>query len=156
MKAIKFKEFLCVLVVVLFVLFLSSENKVSNKTAQEMFDALKNTSDFSELQECDEQKFKEKCGFEKSDFESAVYYASDSVMQVKELLIIKLGDFENKEELISNLKTKNEEKSNLFEGYAPEQSALLKSFVLEEKDGFVVFSVCDSPAELRSAFKSSL
>lgn len=156
MKAVKFKELLCVVVLVVFVVFLSRGTALSDKTAQEIFDAVSSSVDLTELSKCDKAKFKKETGFETGAFEDVLFYASDNIMQVREIMIVKLKDREQSQALITALEKRAEEKANLFKGYAPEQSAMLDSFVLEERGGFVFFAVCEKPELTVSAFRRGL
>lgn len=156
MKAVKFKELLCVLVLIVFVVFLSRETVLSDKTAQEIFDSVSSFVDLTELSKCDKAKFKKETGFETGAFEDVLFYASDNIMQVREIIIVKLKNREQSQDLVTALEKRVSEKANLFEGYAPEQSAMLQSFVLEERGGFVFFAVCERPELTVSAFRRSL
>lgn len=152
----RIREILCVLFLVVFIVFISAENKVSTKSANEVFEIVKESMDVSALSKCNDEKFKEEINFSPEDFESEEFYASSSVMEVREIIIIKLCDKSQKDELMSALEKRVEEKINLFEGYAPQEAALLKNYVLLEKDGFVFFSVCDDAQKVRAAFKSAV
>ncbi len=156
MKAVKFKEFLCVFVLVLFVVFLTRGTALSDKTAQEIFDSVSPYFDLTELSLCDKAKFKKETGFESGRFEDVLFYASDNVMQVREIIIVKLKDREQSQSLLTALEKRVSEKANLFKGYAPEQSAMLDSYVLEERGGFVFFAVCENPEFIVSTFRRSL
>ena len=156
MKAVKFKEFLCVIVLVAFVVSLSRGTALSDKTAQEILDAVSSCFDLTELSKCDKAKFKKETGFETNAFEDVLFYASDDIMQVREIIIVKLKDREQSQALITALEKRVSEKANLFKGYAPEQSAMLDSSVLEERGGFVFFAVCERPELTVSAFRRGL
>lgn len=156
MRKERFKEILCVLVLVAFVFFLSSESKVSTKGAEEIFETVAKSTDTSMLANCSDEKFKDELGCSKEEFESAVFYCSDSVMEVREVIIVKLSDKLQKDELLDKLTKRVEEKIKLFEGYAPKEASLLKNYVLLEKDGVVFFSVCEDAQKASAAFKSAV
>ncbi len=156
MKMIKFKEFLCIVALVLFVFFLSKGTAVSSKSAKEVFSSVSTVFEMKELSKCDKARFKRDTGFESGTFKEVLYYASDDIMQVKELMIVKLKDGSSGAALVSSLEEKVKEKAQLFKGYAPEQSAMLDSYVLEERGGFVIFAVCENSQSVLSAFKKAL
>lgn len=150
----RIKEILCVVLLVLFIVFISSESKISTKSADEVFEGVKSSMDLSALSKQKSKKFEEELSLSADKYEDIIYYASASVMEVRELLIVKLRDTADKDELISAAEKRAEEKTKLFEGYAPKEGALLKNHVLLEKNGFVLFAVCDEPLKVSAAFKS--
>lgn len=150
------KEIVCVLFLAVFIFFITRGSGKSSKSAQEIFEEVSPSMDISELQECNSVRFKKEFGLNVNDFGSVVYYASDSVMQVKELLVVCLASDEQKDLLMETLESRVEEKCKLFEGYAAEQSALLEKYLLEEKAGVVIFAVCDDSAVLKQAFENAV
>ncbi|MGN0468531.1 MAG: DUF4358 domain-containing protein [Acutalibacteraceae bacterium] len=152
----KIKELLCVALLAAFIITMTHETAVSDKSASEVFEGVKSAVSVSELSKCDKAKFKKETGFAENEFDGVIYYASDSVMEVREVLIIKLADQSQAQPLVEKLKSRAEQKGELFRGYAAKQSALLDSYVLENKAGFVFFAVCDKPEIAADAFRKSL
>lgn len=156
MRSRAVKEIFCVLALILFVFFLTNDQGISNKSAAEVAEQVVKAMDVSELEERGKSEFKKQFGFNANDFDGVVYYSSDSVMQVRELLIVRLSDAAQAESLTEAIKTRMSEKKALFEGYAPEESALLGNYAIRESGGFVLFAVCDDPDAVISKFKKSL
>ena len=77
-------------------------------------------------------------------------------MDVREIIIIKLKDGASSDEAIQKIKKRLEEKQTLFEGYAPEQSAMLQNYVLKQKAGFVFYAVLTDKEAALSAFNKIL
>lgn len=150
------KEILCVLVLTVFVVLLTAGSKVSEKTAEQVAAEVTKTVDVSKLQKCNYAKFKKEFGFDDKSFDGVVYYASDQVMNVSELLIVRLSASSDADGLKSAIESRVKDKAALFKGYAPEESALLDNFVLKEKDGFIFFAVCSNSDEALSSFKGAL
>ena len=152
----RIKEILCVVLLVLFIVFISSESKISTKSADEVFEGVKSSMDLSALSKQKSKKFEEELSLSADKYEDIIYYASASVMEVRELLIVKLRSTEDKDVLMSALEKRTEEKIKLFEGYAPTEAQMLKNHILTEKNGFVFFAVCDDTARASEAFKSAV
>ncbi len=149
-------EIVCVIALAVFIVFMTSESHYSDKTAQQVAQTLVKSFDVSELKEIDKNKIREDFSIEFDGIDSFVYYASDSVMNVDELMIIKLKKDINGDEIIEKIENRVTEKQVLFEGYAPEQSALLNSFVLKEDSSFIFYAVGEDADEAYRAFKSSV
>ncbi len=159
MNANRIKELLCVAVLIVFIVFLAGSSAISKTPGNEVLKAVNaeiKISKQADIKKCDNQKIKKEFGFTHNDFEYITYYASDSVMEVRELLIIKLKDKSQLDSVKEAIEKRVEEKSALFKGYAPEQSAMLEKYVLEYKKGFVVYAVSDTPDKLISAFKKAV
>ena len=77
-------------------------------------------------------------------------------MDVRELLVIRLKDEAQAEPLVEVIKKRIEDKITLFNGYAPEEEALLGSYVLESSRGFVMFAVCANADKVLEEFKGAL
>ena len=156
MKKTTVKEIACLVVLLVFIIVLVAENRVSNAEPQEVFEAVSAASQMKKLKKCKAVKFKREFGFSADEFESVIYYGSSDVMEVRELLIVRVKDASQTKPLTQAITSRIEEKAGLFKGYAPKQSAMLDSYVLEEKGGFVLFAVCDSPGNVSSSFKKAV
>ena len=104
------------------------------------------------LSEIKKNKTKKEFGIDFQDIDSFAYYASDSIMTVDELLIIKLKEGAKADSITEKIETRVKDKQVLFEGYAPEQSALLKNYVLSAKNGFVFYAVGEGATDALITF----
>lgn len=149
-------EIICVVALIIFIAFMSAESVYSDKTAAEVAESVTQSYDVSELSQIKRNKIKEDFGIDFVGVDSFVYYASDSIMNVDELMIIKLKEDVKPEEISERIEKRVKDKQVLFEGYAPEQSALLKEYVLTEDKGFIFYAVGEDAREAYAAFKSSI
>lgn len=149
-------EIVCVIALVIFIGFMSGESSYSDKTAAEVAETVTESYDVSELRHIKKNKIKEEFGIDFTLVDSFEYYASDSIMTVDELMIIKLKEEVRPEEISAKIEKRVTDKQTLFEGYAPEQSALLKEYVLTCDKGFIFYAVGKGADEALAAFKSSV
>ena len=156
MKKLRIKEAVCVAVLLVFILLLSTQNKQSAADPQAVFDAVSGAMDLSALQDCAANRFKKEFGSDTGEFEDVRFFASDDVMEVRELLLIKLPQEYDAQPLIDKIKARVADKSELFAGYAPEQSGYLESYVLLQRSGYVLYVVSDTPDDVVRAFKKAL
>ena len=156
MKNIRFKEVLCVIILLVFIFLITNNNKISDAVPQEVFGAVCGSVNVDGLKKSKNEKFKKEFGFSVGEFESVYYMSSDSVMDVREILIVKLSETSPTDELTDSIKKRVEEKQALFKGYAPEQSALLEKYVFQKKGGFIFFAVSDEPNKALTAFRKAL
>lgn len=149
-------EIISIVALVAFIAVMSFEPTYSDKTADEVAETVSAEFDTSGLKKMKKSKVIEEFDISFDEVDSFVYYADDAVMNVTELLIIKLKEDASADDIMDKLKSCVESKQVLFEGYAPEQSALLKDYVLYDSSGFVFYAVGDNAAKALAAFKSSV
>ena len=134
-------EIICVVFLICFIFIISGDGKYSDKTVEEVVNAVSAEVDMEVMTSYEKNKVKQEFGIDFAGIDSFAYYASDSIMTVDELLIIKL-------------QSRVKDKQVLFEGYAPEQSALLKKYDLTYKNGFIFYAVGADSTDARIIFKS--
>ncbi len=149
-------EIICVVALLVFIGFMSGESSYSDKTVTEVAESITQSYDVSELSQIKKNKIIEDFGIDFTDVDSFVYYASDSIMNVDELMVIKLREEVNPDGISAKIEKRVTDKQVLFEGYAPEQSALLKEYVLTDDKGFIFYAVGEDAHEAYAAFKSSI
>lgn len=149
-------EIACVLLLVGFIAFVSSEDKISTVPFKTVAKSVISVCDLKGLKKRDRLELKRKFSLDAADFRGAVYYSSETVMDVRELLIISADNkaaLEAAEEKLSRYVT---EKAQLFEGYAPKESELISSHVLTNKKGYLLFYIGEEKEKVVSAFSESL
>lgn len=156
MSKLRIKEIVCVALLLVFVLLLVTQNKQSASDPQTVFDAVLASVDVSALEERREDQFKKAFGFDAQDFDFVSYYAASDVMEVRELLLVKLPEGADAQPLVDKIKARVEDKAELFAGYAPEQSGYLETYVLLTRGGYVLYVVSDTPDDAVRAFKKAL
>ncbi len=152
----KIAEVICVVILVVFIAFLTSEEKVSDKTANQMGKAVSSAVDIKGLKKQDKMAIKKELSLSWGAFDGIFYLKSDDIMDVREILLIKLKEGTGGNEAVKLIEKRLKERQALFDGYAPEQSALLQNYRLKEKGGFI-FCVVSAEADMAlSAFNKNL
>ncbi len=149
-------EVFCVFLLVCFIAFVSSQDKISTVPFKTVSKSVASVCDVKKLEKRNKLDIKRKFGLDTADYKSFVYYSSDSVMDVRELLIISADNkdvLEAAEKKISKYVT---EKAELFDGYAPKESELISSHVLTVKKGYLLFYIGEEKEKAVSAFSESL
>lgn len=140
-------EIVCVVFLICFIFLVSREDTYSDKTVEDVVNAVSVHINIEDLKFYEKNKIKEEFGIDFQNIDSCAYYASDSVMNVEELLVIKLKEGAKADTLTESIEQRVKDKQVLFEGYAPEQSALLKDYILIYEKGFIFYAVCDEWAD---------
>lgn len=149
---------ICAALTLVFVFFVTRDDPVSSRTVEEVAGQLtqSKTFDTTGLTLRSGGEFKKTFLLSAGDYDGIVYYSADSIMDVRELLVIQLKDEAQAEPLVEVIKKRIEDKITLFNGYAPEEEALLGSYVLESSRGFVMFAVCANADKVLEEFKGAL
>ena len=153
---IKIGEALCVVFLAVFIIFITSGDDISDKTAKQVAVPVVKAYDTEGLVAVGKKQFKKQLKLSADDFDGYYYFASESIMDVREVLVIKLKDVADADRVVSALQSRVSEKTTLFEDYAPKESALLKNHILVSEAGFVYYAVGEDADEGFEAFKSSL
>ena len=153
---IKIGEIVCVVLLAVFIMFISTSDDISDKTAKQVATEVIKVYDTEGLVSVEKKQLKKQLKLDANNFDGYYYYASESIMDVREVLIIKLKDMSDADEVLSLLESRISEKTTLFEDYAPEESALLKNHILISEGGFIYYAVGEDADEGSEAFKSSL
>lgn len=153
---LKIGEITCVIILAVFIFFISSQEKLSTTPFEQVKESVSSVCDLDGLKKADKLKLKKQFAFDADSFKSFSYTLSDSVMDVRELLIISLDNTEQQDSVVDVLEKYVTEKQQLFEGYAPEQSNLLASHVLIASRGYVLFYVGKDTEKVSSAFQQIL
>lgn len=157
MKYLRIKELLCVLVLVAFIFaVLAQKEQVSDAKAVDVGTAVTAACGLETLTPRGDKAFKKEFGLDPAQFDGGYYISSDDVMEVREVLVIRLKPGEDGAPLLEALRRRAQQKTDLFEGYAAEQTALLKNYKLVRRGNFVLFAVCDVPSAAEKAFRSAL
>lgn len=153
-KDLRLGELICVALLFIFILAVSSQDKISNTSFEDVSKAVRNVCVLEGLESRDELYLKKKFGFDSKSFGGVTCYSSDSVMDVRELIIIAAGDASAS--VVDSLKKYVKDKENLFDGYAPRESELISSHVLLNKKGYILFYIGEEREKVVSAFSESL
>ena len=147
-------EIICVVFLVCFIFAISADDKYSDKSVKEVVEAVSEEVNIEVLTSFEKNKVKQEFGIDFDGIDSFVYYASDSIMNVDELLVIKLREGVKADGIMEKIESRIKDKQVLFEGYAPEQSALLKKYNLTYKNGFIFYAVGEEAKEALMIFNS--
>ncbi len=88
--------------------------------------------------------------------EGIVYYANDNVMDVTEMLIVKLNDSGDTGEFKEAIQNRVTDRKNLYKNYAPEQYALLEDSVIKINGNIVFYCTAVNSDALYEAYKKAL
>jgi len=147
---------LSVLVVLVFVLSLTGQDKQSNAEFTDVSAAVIETLDLSEMQEADNQMIKRLYGLTPADYAGICVWYPTTNMGAEEVLIVKLNDMSQQEAVAAAAQARLDTQMNTFEGYGVEQVALLEKAVIEVRGNYIIFVCNDNVDAAVRAFLDAL
>ena len=132
-------------------------NTASNADPVEVAEAVVETIDMENMLEADNQLIKRFYGLDPSSFEACILYYPTTNMMAEEVLIVKLKDTSQQEQVRTAIEKRIQTQKTTFEGYGVEQFELLtNNAVVEVRGNFVLFIVNANSAEAQKAFLKAL
>ena len=90
--------------------------------------------------------------YDESMVDEGIYYSVDDIMNVNELLIVRVEDDDKRQSVREAVEKYLEEKTAAFDGYGTNQFGLLSSTVLTEKGEYLFFGVSEDVLEWETEF----
>lgn len=150
-------EVLCVVALVVFVVVLcTARSGGTAKSAEEVAAPIAEALQDVELLEKNNADIVKTFGIDTAKTDGAAYYSSDNVMEVSEILVVKLknpSDAEAVREAISKYVVNQQ---NLYKNYAPEQYSLLTDCIIEVSGNTVFYCTAINADALYEIFQKSL
>lgn len=145
-------QLICVILLAVFIGFSFLGKEDTAKSAEEIGDSVMSQVSTEGLQSFDGERLFSQLGLNSDEFESFVYYGSEDIMDVREILIIVVGENTDPDAVTDLISKKAEEKYSTYKDYDPVASALLEKRVIEADRGAIIYIVHDDAAAGREAF----
>ena len=85
-----------------------------------------------------------------------MYYSSEFSISAEEVLLVRVADSSQVQEVTSAIEKRIDSRRNDFEGYAPEEVKLLDDAVQSVRGNYIFFASAPKAGEYLSVFSSSL
>lgn len=132
-------------------------NTVSNADPVEVAAAVTETIDMTNMLEGDNKMIKRFYGLDPAAFEACILYYPTTNMMAEELLIVKLADMSQQEQVRAAIEARIDTQKTTFEGYGVEQFEMLSNnAVVEIRGNFVLFVVNNASADALKAFLAAI
>ena len=146
-----------VLVALIYLFSMFGGNTVSSANAEDVAAAVTETIDMTNMVQADNQMVKRLYGLDPASFESCILYYPTTNMMAEELLIVKLTDMSQQEQVRAAAEARLATQKTTFEGYGVEQFDMLtNNSVIEVRGNYVLFVVNAACADARKAFLGAL
>lgn len=103
-----------------------------------------------------ERILKKYYGLDANDYDGVVLYFPVSNMDAEELLIIKMQDESQADDIRAAIEARRETQNTLFEGYAPAQYELIQSSIIDVQGNYILYVVHTDADRIDEAFREGL
>lgn len=147
----------CAVLVILTIALSGLKNRTSRAEPADVLAAVTAVIDTEDMLEADAQMVKRLYGISPADYESCALYYPKTNMGAEELLIVKLREVSQQEAVLAAVEKRIETQKAAFDGYGPEQFALLENHaVVEPRGNYILFVVSDAADAAKTAFVNAL
>lgn len=149
-------KYVVLAVIFIYIALLMVFTSGSNKPFKEVAVSVENALGQSDLQKMDGQALKRYYGLNSADYDGVLLYSAQSSMSAEEVLLIKVKDDSQVQEVTDAideyLRTQRED----FEGYAPEEVKLLDDAQRSVRGDYIFLAVSGEAQRYKEAFDTSL
>jgi hypothetical protein len=134
LKMIGIAKWLLVVIAVVVIIMQSVSGRSSNTSITMMRDKVTEAADLTKMQEGDNQMIRRLYGLDVSQYEGIVLYYPVTNMGAEELLLVKMNDKSQQEEVRAAIEKRLETQKKSFAGYGVEQTAMLEKSVIDIRE----------------------
>ena len=140
-----------------FVLFGALSRGTGSRTPyHQVEEAVLDGLDLSRMTPGDNQMIRRLYGLDPADYEGVTLYYPSTNMGTDELLLVKLSDTAQQEDVKTAMEQRIQSQMDVFEGYAPAQYAALEQGIVEVRGNYLLLIVSEQQESVRQAFLSAL
>lgn len=154
--SLRIKEFITIGFLIAFIIFVSTRDNYKNVSVNEIFNAVEGKAGIENMDCFDGSALKRDFGININDYDGVVYYGHETVMETETLLIIKLSDQSQGNDIIDTINSQRETNMELFKSYAPDQYELLNNSIVEQKGDYILYTVSDNAKAIEMAFSKCI
>lgn len=139
-----------------YVVFLLVYAGGSKKPFEEVEGVLEESLDLENLKKQDSQTLKKSFGFNGADYSGVMYFSSESSISAEEVLLVRVESEDQVEGVRESIEDRIASRMKDFEGYMPQEEALLKDACVVIRGKYVFYAVSPKAQEYRAVFEKSL
>lgn len=124
-----------------FIVYVNSRESYRDISVDALIQEIDDKVDFDKFEKYENAEIKQIWGINPNEYDSVAYYGHHSVMECDKILIIRLKDKSQSENILNIIEKKNSSDKDLFKNYAPEQYKILSDSVIKQVDMYVFYIV---------------
>lgn len=149
-------KYVVFVLIIAFVVVLMLYNSGSSKPYEEVRQSLEAALDKESLTEQDQTALRRNFNLNAADYAGVMYYSTGANISAEEVLLVKVKNDSQVQEVTAAVDQRIESRINDFEGYAPDEVKLLENARRSVRGTYIFFACSPKADEYLSAFNSSL
>lgn len=149
-------KYVVFVLIIAFVVVLMLYNSGSSKPYEEVRQSLEAALDKESLTEQDQTALRKNFNLNAADYAGVMYYSTGANISAEEVLLVKVKNDSQVQEVTAAVDQRIESRINDFEGYAPDEVKLLENARRSVRGTYIFFACSPKADEYLSAFNSSL
>ena len=149
-------KYVLLVCIIMFVSIIFLNSGDSNKSFEIVEKELRRALDSESLEDRGSQELKRYYSLNSEDYADTLLLTDEESMSAEEILLIKVKDQSQLEEIEAAVYKRLESRINDFGSYAPEQTALLEAAEVTIRGDYVFLAVSEHAEEYKEAFIKSL
>ena len=138
------------------VIIFASGRKQSSASFDKVKNAVTGLAVSDQMQNAESRYLKKIYGLNAVDYEDVLIYIPTTNMSAQELLLVKLSDVSQSETVVQAIQERIDSQYNIFEGYAPEQVAMLDRAIIDPQGNYILYVSGDNAEKIDEVFRNSL
>lgn len=133
----------------------SSKEGGKQPSIQNIVEEINNKVDISTMKEGDNDKLQKLYDIDDDKLEDFVLYTAPTNIEADEILILKVKDEKDLNNIKDKISKRVEEQSDSFKDYLPDEYYLIEKHILKEHDKYIIFVISEHSEEIENIFDKS-
>ena len=155
-SAARVMKYIVLAAVLAFVVLLMLFTSESSRPFEEVAKAVEDSLDDESLIEQNGARLKRNFGLNAADYSGVMYYSSESNISAEEVLLIKVKNTDQIQQVTNAIEDRVEARRNDFEGYLPEEVQLLDDARQSVRGTYIFYAASPKADEYLDTFSASL
>ena len=141
---------------ILYVAALLFRKGESDTTFAEMRQAVEVALDGSGMKQADPKLFRRNYRLNANDYDGVMLYVKEGMMEVDEVLIVKLKSEEQSESVARAIEERRDSRKESFQGYGVSQTKLIEDSIIDIRGNYILFVIKEDAEKIDQAFQKAL
>ncbi|MDD5922842.1 MAG: DUF4358 domain-containing protein [Eubacteriales bacterium] len=130
-------------------------NRTSSTSFQDMRKQVVKAADLTNMKKADDQMIRRLYGFDPDSFDGIVLYYPKSNMNAEELLLVKLKNEDQRDQMEKTISNRVATQKKSFKGYGAKQTAMLEKSIVEVRGNYALYISAKNPEKVKAAFDAA-
>ncbi|HIQ98826.1 MAG TPA: DUF4358 domain-containing protein [Candidatus Scybalocola faecavium] len=145
-----------VALLLIFIIILCQGDRISDADIATVTENVLEVVGSDGVSEGNRQMIRRLYGLDPNEYDGVSLYYPDTNMGAKEFLIVKMASTDQFDTVEAAMTSRIETQEGIFEGYAPEQYAMVEDYKLCHEGNYVLLVISEDPQAAVNAFRKSL